>query len=353
MSVKRRVLLGMSGGVDSSTSAILLQEKGYEVIGVTLNLFKENEETIKDAKRVCEQLGIEHYILDEQDIFREKVINDFLEKYKNAKTPNPCIECNRYLKFGAMYEKAKELKADYIATGHYARVEFSEKYNRHVIKKSSSIKKDQSYVLYGINPEVVEHIIFPLEGFETKDEIRKIAENHNLVVAQKSESQEICFITDNDYIRYLKENLSEKDRKNAFRKGNIVTCDGCVKGKHCGIANYTIGQRKGLGIQNATPLYVTKIDKANNQVIVGEKSETYSKETYVEELNWLAIEKLEETMNIKAKIRYSAREAEAVISMVDSERVKVEFVEPQMAITPGQAIVFYDGDIVVGGGKIV
>ena len=352
---KKKVLLGMSGGVDSSVSALLLKEKGYEVIGITMQLWCDDNKTVEDAKEVCDKLGIEHHVVNYKEEFKKYVIDDFINKYLDAKTPNPCIECNRYLKFGMMWEKAKELGAYYIATGHYAKTCYSEKYKRYVIKKSDSIKKDQSYVLYNIPKEIIEHIIFPLQSFESKDDIRNIAIKNGLSVANKPDSQEICFIPDNDYSNFLKQNVNDIEGKSCKKPGKIVDFSGNVRGQHKGLINYTIGQRKGLGIQNDKPLYVIKLDKKYNQVIVGQKENTYSKEAFVNDLNLLAIDNITNSINVKAKIRYAAKEASATVYSVEGKNdlLKVIFDEPQMAITPGQAIVFYDDDIVIGGGKIV
>lgn len=350
---KRRVLLGMSGGVDSSVSAILLKKQGYEVIGITMKLWCDDDSAIKDAKKVCDKIGIKHYVVDFKKEFRKYVIYDFVNKYLDAKTPNPCIECNRYLKFGMMWEKAKELGAYYIATGHYAKIEYSNKYKRYVLKKSDSVKKDQSYVLYNIPREIIEHIIFPLQSFGSKDEIRKIAVENGLSIANKPDSQEICFIPDNDYSNFLKRNVKDIDKNVALTQGDIIDVFGNIRGRHKGLINYTIGQRKGLGIQNPKPLYVIKLDKKYNQVIVGQKENTYSKEAYISDINLLAIDNITEKINVMAKIRYAAKEAKAVVDIIDENTLKVTFDEPQMAITPGQAIVFYDGDIVIGGGKII
>ena len=262
---KGKVLLGMSGGVDSSVSAVLLQEQGYEVYGVTLKLFDGKDERTEaccglsataDAKRVCDKLGIPHYTINFEKEFKEKVIDKFINEYQNCRTPNPCIDCNRYLKFGAMYELAKKLGIEYIATGHYAKVEYNEEYGKYVIKKSKAAKKDQTYVLYNIPSDLVEHVLFPLADFESKDEIRKIAKEHGLLVAQKPESQEICFITDNDYVNFL-----EKHNIQGMKHGKIVDKNGAVLGKHQGLHRYTIGQRRGMGISSSTPLYVVELNK--------------------------------------------------------------------------------------------
>ncbi len=348
MEKNKKVLLGMSGGVDSSVSAILLKEQGYEVIGITMNFLpKNNENAEQDAKKVCDYLGIKHYIVDLKDEFYNNVIKKFICEYSNCRTPNPCIECNRYLKFGAMYQKAKELGADYIATGHYAKIEFSEKYNKYVLKKSNSLKKDQSYVLYNIQKDILDKVLFPLAGFENKDEIRNIAREHGLFVASKSDSEDICFIPDGNYKEYLEKNSNIK--KNP---GNIVDKNGKILGKHNGLYYYTIGQRRGLGIANSVPLYVLGFNKIKNEVIVGPLEELFSKEIIVKNLNWLLIDKLEDSIKVKTKIRYAAKEAESVIERIDEDTVKVIFEEPQRGVTPGQSAVFYVDDIVIGGGKI-
>lgn len=348
----KKVLIGMSGGVDSSVAALLLKDNGYTVIGTTLELYTGgsccNVDTYMDAKNVCKSMDIPHFIFDYKEEFKKHVIDDFIDCYKNSKTPNPCIECNKYLKFGVMYDKARELGCDYIATGHYAKTEYSEKYGRWVIKKSNAGKKDQSYVLWSINKDLIEHVLFPLGEFSSKDEIRKIAEERNLKVASKKDSEDICFVPDGNYKKFLEENSDIRPKI-----GNIVNTNGEVLGKHTGLYNYTIGQRKGLNIAYKVPLFVVALDSEKNEVVVGEESECYKKELVVNEVNLLLFDEIKEPLRVKTKTRYSASEYDSTIYQNEDGTIKVVFDEPQRAITKGQSAVFYIDDIVVGGGKII
>lgn len=328
-----KVLLGMSGGVDSSVSALLLKNQGYEVIGVTMELYVGssccNQNTYLDAKNVCNSLGVMHLIVNYKDEFQKYVIDDFICSYKNCKTPNPCIECNKHLKFGLMYEKAKELGCECVATGHYAKSEYSEKYGRKVIKKSASESKDQSYVLWSIPKEVVEHLIFPLADFKDKEEIRKIAQENNLKVANKPDSEDICFIPDGDYKKFL-----EEKAKFSTKEGNIVDSKGNILGKHQGLYRYTIGQRKGLGISHPTPLFVLGFNLERNEVIVGEHEELFQKELQIEDVNLLAIDEIKDGMEVETKIRYAAKPVKSRLYNLNDGKVKIVFEEEVRGVTP-------------------
>lgn len=357
--MKKRVVIGMSGGVDSSVAAFLLKEQGYDVIGITMKLWDDDDpnrveveggccslSAAEDARMVCDKIGIPFYVLNFRKVFEKTVIDYFVDEYFKGRTPNPCIACNKYLKFDALLEKAKALDAEYVATGHYARVAFDPKYQRYVIKKSATAAKDQTYALYNLSQDQLRHTLMPL-GDYTKEQVREVAKKLDLVTAEKAESMEICFIEDNDYGRFL----SEK-RGQDIRPGYFVDTKGKILGKHKGIVHYTVGQRKGLGIALGKPMFVVEIIPHKNLVVLGDESEVFKKELIASEPNFTIFDKLEKPMHIVAKIRYSAKESPAEIAPLEGGRVKVIFDEPQRAITPGQAVVFYDGDILVGGGTI-
>ena len=332
-----RVLLGMSGGVDSSTAAYLLQKDGYEVVGITMSLInKENDTSIEDAKKVCEKLGIEHHVLDLKNEFKNEIINKFIDSYLNAKTPNPCIDCNKFFKFGYLWNKAKELNCNYIATGHYASIK-----DNNIYKIDSP--KDQTYFLSKINKEVIPHILFPLSNYYNKEETRQIAEDQGLITHNKKDSQDICFI-ENDYSDILEQNIT-----NLPPKGNFILKDGTVLGEHKGIIYYTIGQRKGLGISYKCPLYVIEINKDTNEVILGKEDELYTNEVYINNINIL-VDKLPN--KAQGKIRYKARPTNCTIEVIDEDNYKIVFEEPVKSATPGQTLALYDNDLLLGGGTI-
>ena len=353
----KKVIVGMSGGVDSSVCALLLKKQGYEVIGVNLNLLPEKEgcskpcsniSAINDAKAVCEKLGIPFYTLNFKETFKKNVIDYFASEYMKARTPNPCVACNRYVKFEELLGQAINVfHADYIATGHYAKIEYNKENGRYYIVESDAIGKDQTYVLYNLTQEQLKHILMPL-GSYTKEEIRKIANDNGLINANKSDSQEICFVEDNDYAKFIEENYSYKSAP-----GNFVDTNGNILGKHKGLIHYTIGQRRGLGLSLKEPLYVLKLDTKNNEVILGTNDMLFSDTLICTKTNFMPFEKLEKPMIVTSKIRYSAKKSEATIYPLDDGNVKVVFKEPQRAITPGQAVVFYKDNALIGGGTII
>ena len=347
-----RVLVGMSGGVDSSVTALLLKEQGHEVVGVTMNVWNEDSScnstsAMEDAKAVCEKLDIPYHVVDFTDTFKESVIDYFANEYMNGRTPNPCNACNRYVKFEALINQAKDVYGcDYIATGHYARIEKDEVTGRYFLKKSITDKKDQTYALYNLTQEQLKSTIMPL-GDYTKEEIREIAEKNNLINARKRDSQEICFIPDNDYAGFIERNYGYK-----AKKGKFVDVNGNVLGEHRGIIHYTIGQRKGLEIAFGQRMYVVGIDVAKNEVILGNDEDLFRDTLICEKLNWMMVEGLSQPIQVTAKIRYSAKPETATLYPIENGKVKVVFETKQRAITAGQSVVFYDGDKVVGGGTI-
>ena len=348
----------MSGGVDSSVAAAILKEQGYQIIGITMQIWPSHQlakqterfegccgtSAIADARRVAQQLEIPHYVMNLRDAFAQKVIADFCLEYSRGRTPNPCIRCNQHIKFGALIERARGLTADFVATGHYARIEKAD--GQYLLKKGVDSNKDQSYVLYTLTQNQLEQTLMPL-GSLTKSRVRQIARELGLPVAEKPESQEICFIPDNKYSGFIEERLPQ-----APKPGPLMDREGNVLGEHRGIIHYTIGQRRGLGIAAREPLYVIAIDPGRNAVIIGSKNETYSNALVAADVNWIDLKKPEHPIAIEAKIRYHHKEAKALITPLSDSRVRVEFEQPQMAITPGQAVVFYQGDIVIGGGTI-
>lgn len=340
----KKIAIGLSGGVDSSAAALLLLEQGYDVTGVILRLKPGNyaDSDIADAQKIADCLGIELKILDRRDYFRKAVIEPFVEEYLSARTPNPCIECNAAVKFGTMLDYALEIGCDGIATGHYAKIE--EKNGRFLLRRSESAK-DQSYFLFRLTQHQLSKAIFPLEGMD-KEEIRLKAEKAGLPVARKSDSQEICFVPDDDYIAYLSSlGISSP-------KGKFIDINGNVLGEHSGIINYTIGQRKGLGAFGK-PMFVTAMNAADNTVTIGENGSQYSSGFVADKLNFIPFDKLEEPIKANVKIRFKAKEQPALITPNADGTVTVVFDEPQRSVTPGQSAVFYYGDTVIGGGRII
>lgn len=364
---KKKVVVGMSGGVDSSMAAALLKEEGYEVIGITLQTMPSGGPddvggccsitAIDDARRVAHQLGIPHYVLNFRTIFEENVIDYFTNAYLSGETPNPCTMCNRVVRWGEFLRKARALGADYLATGHYAKILQDPESGRYLMSRPVDTWKDQTYMLYNLTQDQLKHTLFPLADYK-KEQIREMAAERGLLrVSRKPDSQEICFIPDDDYVSFIRERSPEK-----IKPGNFVDRQGNILGRHQGLINYTVGQRKGLGVTFGKPMFVLGFNVEGNEVILGEDQEVYAHTLLATDLNWIAIPGLEGPLTVQAKIRYKAPLAEAkIISLKDSETlpgaigpvVRVEFTTPQRAITPGQAVVFYQGDLVVGGGKII
>lgn len=357
------VVVAMSGGVDSSVAAALLHEHGYRVIGITLNLWDYHAsggninfesgccslDTIADARAVCHKLGVPHYVSDFREYFERSVQQNFVEEYLSGRTPNPCVRCNTFIKWGAMLQQSEDLGADFLATGHYGRVSFNAVSQRWELRRAIDQQKDQSYALWGVRQAALARTIFPL-GELTKPQVREIARALGLKTAEKKESQEICFIPDNDYRRYLRERAPEQVA--AFGVGAFVDHSGEVLGEHHGVPFYTIGQRKGLGLAFGRPVFVTNIDAGNNTITLGEEDELLRLEFVATSVNWIAEYRPADGRSVTSKIRY--RDAGAAARLFDAEEhaVRVKFLEAQRAITPGQSAVFYDGDVVIGGGVI-
>ncbi len=358
----KRVLVAMSGGVDSSTTVALLKDKGYEVIGANMRLwYREKDEELasqnakgccsleaaNDARRVADKLEIPFYVLNFKEIFYQKVVKDFIDEYMRGRTPNPCIVCNKYLKWQKFLQKAFELGCDYIATGHYARIKFDHVYDRYLLYRSVDEKKDQTYMLYNMDQKELSRTLFPLGDYD-KFKTRKLAEKYGLITSNKPESQDICFIPDNDYRSFIAEESGQE-----INPGPIITVEGKKVGEHKGIPFYTIGQRKGLGVSLGKPKYVVKMDLEKNAVIIGDKEDLLTREFVAEGVNWIPFDSIDKEIRVEAKIRYNTPPVPSkVIPQKDKKQVKVVFDEPEEAVTPGQAVVFYDGNMVLGGGTI-
>ncbi len=353
--MKKKLMLAMSGGVDSSAALVLLRDK-YDVIGGTMSLFDKDElcgkcsaKDVEDAKSVAAKCGITHHVIQLKQQFRKHVIDDFVQTYLDGGTPNPCIQCNKHIKFGTLLEEAEKLGCEYFATGHYARVEYDECRGRYLLKKAvcgSGINpKDQSYVLYNLTQQQLSHIVLPL-GCMNKEEVRNVAAEQGLVNADKADSQDICFVPDGDYAGFIQRYGAESP------SGNFVDSQGNILGKHRGIIHYTIGQRKGLGISFGKPMFVVGKDAADNTVTLGEQEQLLCSELTAREVNLIAIDELISPLHCTAKTRYTGAEIPCVVTNLGGGRVKVLFEKPQRAAAKGQSVVFYDGDIVVGGGII-
>lgn len=354
--MKKKVVIGMSGGVDSSVAAYLLKKEGYEVTGIMLKQIPDDPEfaedfggccslsAAEDARRVADKLDIPFYVLNFKAIFEEKVIEYFVEEYSQGRTPNPCVMCNKKVRFSEFLRRVQGLGADYIATGHYARID--KEGDRYLLKKPFDIKKDQTYMLYNLTQDQLKHVLMPNAGY-TKPEIRAIAEEIGLDVYRKKDSVEICFIPDNDHGKFIKSRRPE-----VVREGNFVDKQGNILGTHKGIVYYTIGQRKGLGLSLGKPAFVTDINPKTNEVVIGDEEDIFKDSLIAKDLNFIPFDRLEKEIKVMAKIRYSAKETSATIMPIEGDRVKVVFDEKVRAITPGQAVVFYDEDVVVGGGII-
>ena len=359
--MNKNALIAMSGGVDSSVAALLMQEQGYHCTGVTMKLFNNEDiglpvmdskccslDDIQDAKSVCGKMGMEHFTFNYGDRFRKEVIDRFINSYMHGMTPNPCIDCNRYLKFGDLFDKAKEIGCDYVVTGHYARIKYDESKGRYLLLKAVNPEKDQSYVLYSMTQQQLAHVQFPL-GSLSKTEVRAIAEKHGFVTAHKHDSQDICFIQNGTtYADFIELRTGRK-----FPPGNFVDTKGSILGRHKGIIHYTIGQRKGLGLALPQPMYVQHIDVKRNEVVLSTNEELFTSTLTATDINLIDCERITEPRRVKARIRYHHAEQWATVTQPDDNTLHIEFDEPQRAITKGQAVVMYDGNVVVGGGRII
>ncbi len=351
-------MIAMSGGVDSSVAAFLMTERGYDCIGATMKLFRNEDvgvpqghtccslDDVEDARQVAQTLGMPHYVFNFSDRFKEEVIDRFVDAYENGQTPNPCIDCNRFLKFDKLFTRAREAECDCVVTGHYARIERDEESGRWLLKKAVDTNKDQSYVLYSMTQEQLAHTQFPLGGM-TKPEVRAIAEAHGFLNAHKHDSQDICFVQNGSYADFIEEYTGRH-----YPPGDFVTRDGRVVGQHRGIIRYTIGQRKGLGLALPEPLYVCAVDPTANTVTLGTNDDLFTTTLTANDLNLIAVPRIERPTRLKAKVRYRQPEQWATVVQTDDDTLSLTFDEPQRAITRGQSVVLYDGDAVVGGGTI-
>lgn len=354
-----KALIGMSGGVDSSVAAFLTQQAGYACIGATMRLFSndvlgEDQQStccslddVEDAKSVARRMGMPHYTFNFQDAFRETVMDKFVRCYERGDTPSPCIDCNRYLKFGTLLHRAQELGCQYVVTGHYARIRRDPDTGRCLLYKAADKAKDQTYFLYCLTQDMLEHTLFPL-GELTKPQVRAIAEEHGFVTARKHDSQDICFVPDGDYARFMEDFTGKQ-----YPAGDFLDADGKKVGTHHGAVRYTIGQRKGLGLAMGAPVYVCAKDMQRNTVTVGPEEELFDRIVYADEVNWIAIPGLTEPLRVTARTRYHQAEQPATVYPAGADGFRLEFDQPQRAPTAGQAVVLYQGDVVLGGGTIM
>ena len=356
---KGKVVVGMSGGVDSSVAAWLLKEQGYDVIGVTMQIWQDEDNEVQeenggccglsavdDARRVASSIGIPYYVMNFKQEFQKNVIDYFTEEYLNGRTPNPCIACNRYVKWEALLQRSLSIGADYIATGHYARIDKLPN-GRYAIRRSATLAKDQTYALYNLTQEQLAHTLMPVGNY-SKDKIREMAEEIGLQVANKPDSQDICFVPDGDYATFIEENADT-----LIRQGNFVTPDGKILGKHKGIIHYTVGQRKGLGLALGYPAFVLEIRPETDEVVIGTYEESLTHTLRANELNFMSVEDITEPIRVFAKIRYNHKGAWCTVEKTGEDEITCTFDEPIRAVTPGQAVVLYDGEYVLGGGTIL
>lgn len=356
--MSNKALIAMSGGVDSSVAAYLMKERGYDCIGATMKLFQNEDiglskehsccsiDDVEDARRVASALDMPFYVLNFSENFKEKVVDKFVSCYENGMTPNPCIECNRHLKFQHLWSKAKELGYERVVTGHYSSIIYNQTTGRFELRKAADPTKDQSYVLYSMTQEQLSHTMFPL-GDMTKEQVREIAAAQNFINANKHDSQDICFVVNGKYADFIEQYTGKN-----YPEGDFVDMVGNVLGRHKGIIRYTIGQRRGLGLSLKQSMYVVKVDPVSNTVVLGYNEDLFSRELTANNINLISIPSIEGELRLKARPRYNAKEAWATVTQIDDDTIRVVFDEPQRAITKGQAVVLYDGDVVVGGGTI-